>query len=463
MDGIIKKKFEPWQYVLAAFYSGQAASILGTGLVQFALIWYVTFRTNSGLALTIMTIASFLPQLLIALVSGVWADRYDRRWLIILADGGIALASLIVAILFIYGYEHIWLIFLVSAIRSLGGGIQGPAITALIPQIVPKKSLIRSNGIYNTIGNITHLLSPILGAAMIVILPIWAIFLIDVVTAIIAIAIMLVLPIPQQRTGKVANAFGVNKKPGDFAWGFPSGAVETATIDDNTLLMEDLATEYVNSEDECISQALEVDDSGRIGEFKAGLRYISCKPFIKKLMTIYAMFMILLAPIATLLPLFIRRHFGLEVWYVTAAQTSLFAGMALGGVLVAAKGEFKSRMRTIRGVGIILAILTLTLATLGITKVDIFVFFAMVLFLSGVAIPFYTTTVTVLLQENVDKSFHGRVFAVLYMIGSAAIPLGTVIFAPLADVIQIEFVLFITGSLQFLILLWSWKKIPLDL
>ncbi|NLC26808.1 MAG: MFS transporter, partial [Fastidiosipila sp.] len=89
--------------------------------------------------------------------------------------------------------------------------------------------------------------------------------------------------------------------------------------------------------------------------------------------------------------------------------------------------------------------------------------FALVLFLSGVVVPFYTTTVTVLLQENVESSFHGRVFAVLYMIGSAAIPLGTVIFAPLADVIQIEFVLFITGSLQFLILLWSWKKLPLDL
>ncbi|NLV98951.1 MAG: MFS transporter [Clostridiaceae bacterium] len=441
------KKFAPWQYVLTAFYSGQAASTLGTALVQFALIWYVTFRTNSGLALTIMTIASFLPQLLIALVSGVWADRYDRRWVIILADGGIALASLIVSIFFIKGFESIWLIFLVSAIRSLGGGIQGPAINALIPQIVPRGSLVRSNGIYSTIGNIIQLLSPILGATMIVILPIWAIFMIDVGTAAIAIVIMLALPLPHQKTGDVANAFGVNKQGADFDWGFPSGAVEAEQI-------ADFAS---------VEEGLEAEDSSRIGEFKAGLQYINGKPFIKKLMTVYAMFMILLAPIATLLPLFIRRHFGLEVWYVTAAQIALFAGMALGGLLVAAKGEFKSRVRTIRAVGIVLALLTMTLATLGITNVNIFVFFAMILLLSGLAVPFYTTTINVLLQENVDKSFHGRVFAVLYMIGSAAIPLGTIIFAPLADVIQIEFVLFLTGSLQFLILLWSWKKIPLDL
>ncbi|MDD2427803.1 MAG: MFS transporter [Eubacteriales bacterium] len=450
-------KFAPWQYVLTAFFSGQAASTLGTALVQFALIWYVTFRTNSGLALTIMTVASFLPQLLIALISGVWADRYDRRWLIILADGGIALASLAVAVLFINGYEHIWLIYLVSAIRSLGGGIQGPAITALIPQIVPKKHLIRSNGIHNTIGNITQLLSPVLGAAMIVILPIWAIFLIDVVTAAIAITIMLLLPLPSQHTGEVANAFGVNKRSDDFVWGFPSGSagLSTGTV-------EAISEEIPTAEDSCVSEAMEPHEKSRIGEFKAGIRYIACRPFIRSLMTIYAMFMILLAPLAILLPLFIRRHFGLEVWYVTAAQTAFFAGMALGGFLVAAKGEFKSRIRIIRTVGLILAGLTLTLATLGITNVDNFVLFAIVLFFCGVVVPFYSTTVTVLLQENVESSLHGRVFAVLYMIGSAAIPLGTIIFAPLADVIRLEFVLFITGSLQLLILLWSWKKIPSD-
>ncbi|HZK42501.1 MAG TPA: MFS transporter, partial [Clostridia bacterium] len=190
------------------------------------------------------------------------------------------------------------------------------------------------------------------------------------------------------------------------------------------------------------------------------LQYINGKPFIKKLMTVYAMFMILLAPIATLLPLFIRRHFGLEVWYVTAAQIALFAGMALGGLLVAAKGEFKSRVRTIRAVGIVLALLTMTLATLGITNVNIFVFFAMILLLSGLAVPFYTTTINVLLQENVDKSFHGRVFAVLYMIGSAAIPLGAIIFGPLADLFPITSLLFFTSAAQILILVISWKTIP---
>ena len=457
------KKFAPWQYVLTAFYSGQAASTLGTGLVQFALIWYVTFRTNSGLALTIMTIASFLPQLLIALVSGVWADRHDRRWVIILADGGIALASLIVALLFIKGYESIWLIFLVSAIRSLGGGIQGPAISALIPQIVPRENLVRSNGIYGTIGNIIQLLSPILGAAMVVMLPIWAIFMIDVGTAALAILIMLALPLPHQKTGDVANAFGINKQAADFDWGFPSAAVEAESGDDFSLAAEDLEAAAFKPDEAFLAASAELEGSSRIGEFKAGLQYINGKPFIKKLMTVYAMFMILLAPIATLLPLFIRRHFGLEVWYVTAAQISLFAGMALGGLLVAAKGEFKSRIRTIRAVGIVLALLTLILAGLGIATINIFIFFAMVLFFSGMAVPFYTTTINVLLQENVHKSFHGRVFAVLYMIGSAAIPLGTIIFAPLADIIQIEFVLFLTGSLQFLILLWSWKKLPLDL
>ena len=51
----------------------------------------------------------------------------------------------------------------ISAIRSLGGGIQGPAVSAAIPQLVPREQLVRINGIQSTIGNATQLLSPILG------------------------------------------------------------------------------------------------------------------------------------------------------------------------------------------------------------------------------------------------------------------------------------------------------------
>jgi len=62
-------------------------------------------------------IYSYLP---VSPVAGVWADRYNRIKLIVIADGMIALSTLILAIVFMMGYEEIWLLFLMAGIRALG-------------------------------------------------------------------------------------------------------------------------------------------------------------------------------------------------------------------------------------------------------------------------------------------------------------------------------------------------------
>ena len=78
---------------------------------------------------------------------GVWADRYQREMLMVLADGLIALATLVLAILFSLGFREIWLFFVMAAIRAFGTGIQTPAVGAILPQIVPEHRLTRVNGL----------------------------------------------------------------------------------------------------------------------------------------------------------------------------------------------------------------------------------------------------------------------------------------------------------------------------
>ena len=100
MRPLQKKEGLPnWEKTIIWFLAGQGISQLGSGLVQFALIWYVTIQTSSGSSLMVITIASFLPQLTIALFDGVWADRFNRRWIIILDDAGIDVATLVIALL----------------------------------------------------------------------------------------------------------------------------------------------------------------------------------------------------------------------------------------------------------------------------------------------------------------------------------------------------------------------------
>jgi len=91
---------------------------IGSSVVGFAIIWHVTLQTSSGKWVMLFTIASLLPQVLISPWAGVWADRYNRKNLIMLSDGFIALATLVLALSLWTGYERMELLLIVSLLRS---------------------------------------------------------------------------------------------------------------------------------------------------------------------------------------------------------------------------------------------------------------------------------------------------------------------------------------------------------
>ncbi len=100
-----------WKTKIILFLTAQTISLFGSSLVQYAIIWYITLTTSSGMMLTISTVCGFLPQIAISLFAGVWIDRYDRKKMIMLSDGVIAIATLVLAVLFLTGYKSIWLLF----------------------------------------------------------------------------------------------------------------------------------------------------------------------------------------------------------------------------------------------------------------------------------------------------------------------------------------------------------------
>ena len=119
--------YQGWQRRAATFLASQGLSLFGSMLVQYAIIWHITLTTQSGAILTVATIAGFLPQIAISIFAGVWADRYPRKPLIILSDSLTAASTLVLALLFLAGYQQIWLLIAVSAVRAVGAGIQ-PAL-----------------------------------------------------------------------------------------------------------------------------------------------------------------------------------------------------------------------------------------------------------------------------------------------------------------------------------------------
>lgn len=377
-----------WKRNTAVFMASQAVSLFGSSLVQFAITLYITLTTQSGVYMTISIICSLVPTLLMSPFAGVWADRYDRKKLIVLADGAIALSTLVMAIVFMMGYQSIWLLFVVSIIRSLGGAVQSPAISAMLPDMVPEEHLTRVNGINGSIQSLLNLASPALAGALLGIVgSLELIFFIDVATAAIAIVIMLrFLHLPKRAR---------------------SGAGQ----------------------------------GNYYQEIREGLSYIRSQKYLLHLMLFTIVICVCIAPVSFLTPLQVARSYGEEVWMLTAIEIAFSAGMLLGGVLISTWGGFKNRIITMGSAIFLMGAMTILLGV----GLPFWVYLA-IMALIGVVMPLFNTPAIVMLQENVDGAYMGRVFSVITMINTSMMPLGMLLFGPLADRIPIEWLLIATGA-----------------
>ena len=90
-----------WKKDLALFLGGQTISLFGSMLVQYAIMWHITLTAKSGSVQTLYIICGILPTFFISPFAGVWADRYDRKKLIMVSDSMIATATLILAFIFL--------------------------------------------------------------------------------------------------------------------------------------------------------------------------------------------------------------------------------------------------------------------------------------------------------------------------------------------------------------------------
>jgi DHA3 family macrolide efflux protein-like MFS transporter len=388
-----------WQKKTAIFLSSQSLSLFGSMLVQYAIIWYITLTTQSGAYLTLSTLVGFLPQILISLFAGVWADRYNRKFLIISSDILTASSTLILAVFILLGYQELWLILLVSAIRSVGAGIQMPAVNAFLPQIIPTSRLMRVNSINGTLQPFIMILAPVISGALLSFSRLEAILFIDVLTAALAVSLLLILKAPP------------HPKP---------------ELSANTGYLDDL---------------------------KSGLTYIRSSRPILTLFIFFGFVGFLVVPVAFLSPLLVARSYGEEVWRLTANEVTFFVGSIIGGFVMTAWGGFKNHFRTIGLSCILWAVL---FSGLGLT--NNFIVYLVFMFLAGIPMPMLNVPTITLLQEIVRADMQGRVFGVQQLIFNTIMPLGMLIFGPIADRISIETLLVLSSALMAVPGLWLFFK-----
>lgn len=385
-----------WVRDTVVFLSGQTVSLFGSMLVQYAVMWHLTLQTQSGSVLALSSVFGFLPQAVISIFGGVWADRHNRKLLIIAADATIAVTTLALALLMLGGADDLWLIYAALAIRSAGAGIQTPAVSALVPQIVPTRHLMRVNGINATIQSAMMLVAPAAAAAVYASFDIVAVFFVDVVTAAIGIGLLLLVPVAR-----------------------------------------------------VVRTAADGEDAAPVGYFDdlvGGLRYIAGHAFVRWVLALFAVVFVLIVAPSYLTPLMVVRTFGDEVWKLTANELAFSIGMLIGGAVVATWAANRSRIGMIVGSTVAFGGISIGLGL----STNLWVFLGF-MFLLGLGVPFFSTPSTTVLQETVEPQMQGRVFGFVGIVMAVAMPFGMAVFGPLADRMSVELLLVLAGVALFVV------------
>jgi DHA3 family macrolide efflux protein-like MFS transporter len=396
-----------WKKNTALFLTGQALSFFGTMVVQYALVWHITLKSQSGTMITLFTIAGFLPMFFISPFAGVWADRFNRKRIINIADGSIAFVSLIVAIFLMFGVDNYGLLLFCALVRSFGQGTQMPAVGAFIPQIVPREQLTKINGIQNSIQSLVTLSAPMISGALMTFASLQTLFFLDVVTAAIGISIVLFF----------VKSPAVIQPP-----------------------QTDQVPEVQSEEEKSAGNIPEQKDVAYFHDLKEGLNYIKNHRYVLRMIILSAVFLFFFTPAAFLTPLQVTRNFGNDVWRLSAIEITFSIGMMLGGILIGVWGGFKNRIYTMS-----LSCALCGILAIGLGIVPNFWLYLAIMAIMGISLPLWNAPSMVLLQITVEPAFMGRVLSVFTMVSSTMMPLGMVIFGPVADTVSIDILLVGTG------------------
>jgi DHA3 family macrolide efflux protein-like MFS transporter len=182
------------------FWIGQLISLLGSSVVQFSIIWWITVETGSELFLALSTFLGFGPTMLFTPIAGVFVDRWSRKKLIASVDFLQAVATVGLIIAFMIGIANIWFVLGIITLRGIFQAFHGPAVQAIIPLLVPKNKLSRMNGLDYLFNGLILMIGPLVGALLLNFFILQEVLWIDAFTFMIAIVPTILISIPSIKT-----------------------------------------------------------------------------------------------------------------------------------------------------------------------------------------------------------------------------------------------------------------------
>ncbi|MEJ2276736.1 MAG: MFS transporter [Candidatus Lokiarchaeota archaeon] len=359
--------------------SGQLVSLLGSSVVQFTIVWWVTIETGDPVYLSIAAFLSSLPMVIIGPIAGVYIDRFNRKLILIISDSLQALVTFWIILLFLFNAAAVWPVILINSVRGIFQAFQVPSVRAIIPSMVPKKHLSRMNAVNYLFSGLISAVGPFLGASFLAMFKIQEILWADIITFFIALVPLIIIHIPNVSIGEKATSFSK--------------------------------------------------------DFKLGIKTLKKVPALLTLLIHISIINFLGVPFFTLLTLYVKSvNSGTAINYAYV-NILIYIGMIGGSLVATIKSSWKHRVGTILFAILIASggYLTAALAPIG---------FFLIIGIGGLIragmIPIINTNFLTIIQTNVEKEKQGRIMAIVMAISSAVSPIGMIISGPLAKFIGIK-------------------------
>lgn len=388
-----------WKPRFFAIWSGQAFSLFGSSLVQFALVWWLTVTTGSATVLATATLAGMLPQILLSPFAGVVVDRTSRRLVMLVADSLTALFTLVLVWLFAIGQAQVWHVYAIMFVRSAAGAFHFPAMQASTSLMVPEQHLSRVAGMNSTLQGLMSIAAPALGALLVSVLPMHQVMLIDIVTASIAIVPLLFIAIPQPKR-EVDHRGDPVARPSFMA------------------------------------------------DLREGVRYVLAWRGLTIVLGMALLINFLLTPAASLTPILVTKHFGGGAPQLAMMDATWGIGMIAGGLLLSAWGGFKRRIFTSM-VGLLM--LGTSFAVMGVLPSNLLVAALACSTLAGIANPITNGPLFAVLQATVAPDKQGRVMSLIGALSTAVTPISLLVAGPIADALGVQ-VWYLIGGVACIVL-----------
>jgi len=374
-----------WKKPFFLIWTGQAFSLFGSELVQFSLVWFLTKQTGSASVLAMASFAALLPRVFISPFVGALIDRWNRQKVMIFADLFIAFFTLLLAVIFWMDNVQVWHIYAIMFIRALGSSFHWPAMQASTSLMVPKDQLARISGMNQTLQGAQGILAPMAAALLLEVLPMQGILAIDIITALIAVAPLLIVTVPQPESSAAKGSL--------------SGVREL------------------------------------FNDVREGLHYLLNWRGMFLLAIAATVLNFLLNPGFTFTPLLVTEHFKKGAIELSLIEAVFSLGMIAGGLVLSAWGGFRKKIITILTGILGIAVST---AIIAVARADQFPWAMAGMAITGFMLPITNGPISAIMQAHVEPDIQGRVLTMTNSLANAMMPLSMLAAAPVAEWIGIR-------------------------